>query len=160
MKANSSAFSIFTASKRRGAVTAGPNRVCNARGRGRRTSNGGNGLGLRGLANSHPTKDRQQDNGCGLQSPQSGEKNKRGGRTDLAYHLCCLRHVLWLQRISTISHGRLNRAQLQGASLAVLNLSGASLSNAQLQGTFFGNSLVWGVSLESAQLQGLASCLA
>jgi hypothetical protein len=106
MKANSSAFSIFTASKRRGAVTAGPNRVCNARGRGRRTSNGGNGLGLRGLANSHPTKDRQQDNGCGLQSPQSGEKNKRGGRTDLAYHLCCLRHVLWLQRISTISHGR------------------------------------------------------
>ena len=87
MKANSSAFSIFTASKRRGAVTAGPNRVCNARGRGRRTSNGGNGLGLRGLANSHPSKDRQQDNGCGLQSPQSGEKNKRGGRTDLAYHL-------------------------------------------------------------------------
>ena len=48
----------------------------------------------------------------------------------------------------------LNRAQLQGASLAVLNLSGASLSNAQLQGTFFGNSPVWGVSLESAQLQG------
>ena len=48
----------------------------------------------------------------------------------------------------------LNRAQLQGASLAVLNLSGASLSNAQLQGTFFGNSQVWGVSLESAQLQG------
>lgn len=37
-------------------MTAEPNRVCNARGRGRPTSNGGNGLGLRGLANSQATK--------------------------------------------------------------------------------------------------------
>jgi hypothetical protein len=29
-----------------------------------------------------------------LVRPQSGERNKRGGRTDLAHHLCCLRHVL------------------------------------------------------------------
>ena len=37
-------------------MTAEPNRGCNARGRGRPTSNGGNGLGLRGLANSQATK--------------------------------------------------------------------------------------------------------
>jgi hypothetical protein len=46
---------IFTASKRRCAMTAGPNRACNAPGRGRRTNSGGNALGPRGLANSHPT---------------------------------------------------------------------------------------------------------
>ena len=42
-------------------MTAGPNRACNAPGRGRRTNNGGNALGLRGLAQDEPasTEDRE-----------------------------------------------------------------------------------------------------
>src|SRR5262249_39012744 len=81
---------IFTASKRRCAGTAGPDRVCNARGRGRRTSNGGNGLGLRGLANSQPST---RHHGRGrpaarqwvwlVKPPKRREKKKR--RTDRTF---------------------------------------------------------------------------